>query len=203
MKKKNSGISREDVLKAARRAFAVQGYKETNLDDVAAEYNVTRQAIYYYFRTKRDILSALLGQFFDELHERAANAAATASSPSEAFESMLRSHISYVASVPDLAAIFTREMNGLSGAARRELEMKRKSYHDAFVEKFKLAQISGSVRDVDPNAVVSLLLGAANWTYRWFKPNSVGRMSCDDLATFAINLFAEGYTLRVDEKTCN
>lgn len=203
MKKKNSGISREDVLKAARRAFAVQGYKETSLDDVAAEYNVTRQAIYYYFRTKRDILNALLGQFFDELHERAAHAAATASSPSEAFESMLRSHISYVASVPDLAAIFTREMNGLSGPARRELEMKRKSYHDAFVEKFKIAQISGSMRDLDPNAVVSLLLGAANWTYRWFKPNAVGRMSCDDIATFAINLFSEGYARRTDEKTCN
>lgn len=188
------GISSEDVLAAARSAFALRGYKETNLGDVAAVLNVTRQAIYYYFPTKQDILSALLNEFFDELQERvSAAAAAETSSPMGSFERMLRAHIEYVASVPELSAIFTREMNGLEDNVRSEIEGKRRSYHRAFVRQYERAMSGGDARVINPNAVVSLLLGAANSAYRWFRPDKTGGLSVEDFASLALDLFARGY----------
>lgn len=193
MRKTTTGISRRDVLDAAVRAFAKKGYRGTNLNDVAVELGVTRQAIYYYYPSKQDILRELLGTFFRELNDRVEPTHTAAATPAEAFESMLAAHITYVAAVPDLAAVFTRENVSLDEQAGAEIQSQRRQYHDRFVETFAAAQRDGAFRGADPNAAVSLLLGATNWLFRWYRPDHPEGMSIDELTRTAIDLLAHGY----------
>src|ERR1700704_118317 len=64
---------REEILQAAQKLFAQQGFRETNLNDVAAQLGFRRQAVYHYFASKEEILY--------ELIDRAGQAIATSAQP--------------------------------------------------------------------------------------------------------------------------
>ncbi len=52
--------SRENIQNAALRLFAKKGYKETTMRDIAREAKVTPGLYYRYFRSKDDLLKAII-----------------------------------------------------------------------------------------------------------------------------------------------
>ncbi|HVP02572.1 MAG TPA: helix-turn-helix domain-containing protein [Solirubrobacteraceae bacterium] len=54
--------TRATLLAAARHLFATQGFEQTTIRDIAAQADIALGGFYNYFRTKDDVLSALLGQ---------------------------------------------------------------------------------------------------------------------------------------------
>jgi AcrR family transcriptional regulator len=48
-----------DLLDAARRLFAADGYNATSLEDVVAAAGVTKGALYHHFASKRDLFRAV------------------------------------------------------------------------------------------------------------------------------------------------
>ena len=61
---------RLEVLRAAARTFNRLGFHIATLDDVAADLGVTKPALYYYAKSKDELLSAC-GQLAIEALERA------------------------------------------------------------------------------------------------------------------------------------
>ena len=53
---------REQILRAAARAFARAGFAATSLDDVAQEAGITRAILYRHFESKADLYRAVLDQ---------------------------------------------------------------------------------------------------------------------------------------------
>ncbi|SRR6266508_70820 len=53
---------REQILRAAARAFGRAGFAATSLDDVAQEAGVTRAILYRHFESKADLYRAVLDQ---------------------------------------------------------------------------------------------------------------------------------------------
>lgn len=56
--------SRQAILSAALAAFAEHGLGGTRIDDVAARAGVDKKLIYYYFRTKDGLFSAVLEEVY-------------------------------------------------------------------------------------------------------------------------------------------
>jgi len=54
---------REQILAAATKAFARNGFAATGLDDIAAESGVTRVILYRHFDSKTDLYQAVLDRF--------------------------------------------------------------------------------------------------------------------------------------------
>src|SRR5689334_12795254 len=54
---------REQILAAATRAFARNGFAATGLDDIAAEAGITRVLLYRHFDSKTDLYQAALDRF--------------------------------------------------------------------------------------------------------------------------------------------
>lgn len=59
--------TRQAVLDAARRLFAEHGFDATSLQLIADTIGVTKANVYYYFRTKAEILEAILAGTVDDL----------------------------------------------------------------------------------------------------------------------------------------
>ncbi|MSS70234.1 MAG: TetR/AcrR family transcriptional regulator [Candidatus Latescibacteria bacterium] len=60
---------RAQILEAAKRCFARQGYHETKVDDIVREAGLSKGALYWYFKSKVELLDALCDSFAKELQE--------------------------------------------------------------------------------------------------------------------------------------
>jgi AcrR family transcriptional regulator len=51
---------RDDIVRAGLRVFARKGFSAATMDDIALELEATRGFLYYYFKTKEEILEAII-----------------------------------------------------------------------------------------------------------------------------------------------
>ncbi|MDE3057503.1 MAG: TetR/AcrR family transcriptional regulator [Bacteroidota bacterium] len=56
---------KERIIRAAVTAFARTGLKATSMDDIVEESGMSKGAIYWYFKSKDEIISELINTFFD------------------------------------------------------------------------------------------------------------------------------------------
>lgn len=57
--------TRERILNASIHLFSKKGFDATRLDDIAKVANVNKALIYYYFKSKEDIMDAIINSFLD------------------------------------------------------------------------------------------------------------------------------------------
>ncbi len=62
---------REEIFKKAKEVFSEKGIISTNIEDIAKKLKITRTGIYYYYKSKHEIVIEIiedgLRRFFDEL----------------------------------------------------------------------------------------------------------------------------------------
>ncbi len=81
-------LARRQILAAALTVFSRQGYAGTTLDDITAEANLSKGAIYWYFDSKADLFATLLGERASVFSEVLEDAARRAGSPLGALREM-------------------------------------------------------------------------------------------------------------------
>jgi AcrR family transcriptional regulator len=199
--KRNGGaLSQDKILDVAEKVFATRGYGDSKLVDVADAFGVTRQALYYYFRDKDDILFALYVRWFERAREALDESLTTAGpSPADRFEALFRHYVILHAENSSMVATFALERDSLPKVQRERVRVLRREMQERFVNAYAAAVAAGQFNsEVPADVAVALLLGAINWSYRWFQP---GRgYSPDDMATIAHDLFSDGYRRRAVRK---
>jgi AcrR family transcriptional regulator len=60
--RRKAGDTRRRILAIARELFASQGYTGTTIADIARSLGTTTAALYYHFKSKKDILDSLLAE---------------------------------------------------------------------------------------------------------------------------------------------
>lgn len=76
-----SAETRAAILDAATRRFAERGYANTALEDVAADIQATRGAVYHHFTSKKALFEAVFEKMETDAVARVAAAAAGESNP--------------------------------------------------------------------------------------------------------------------------
>jgi AcrR family transcriptional regulator len=61
--------TRSRLRELALQLFAEQGYEKTSLREIAERLGVTKAALYYYFKSKEDIVRSLVEDYVAELDE--------------------------------------------------------------------------------------------------------------------------------------
>lgn len=67
--KEEADATRKLLLKAALAVFSRQSYAGTRLEDIAAEANVTRGAIYHHFGSKQELYATMIGEYSKPLYD--------------------------------------------------------------------------------------------------------------------------------------
>lgn len=60
-------INRQRIVEAANRLFYQRGYNQTSFSDIAEAAGLSRGNFYYYFKTKDDILAAVIHHRLDAI----------------------------------------------------------------------------------------------------------------------------------------
>lgn len=69
---KDAAARRSEILDAAEKLFCTKGYDATSTGDILRELGIARGTLYYHFKSKEDILDAMIDRLTQALAARAA-----------------------------------------------------------------------------------------------------------------------------------
>ena len=100
---------KELILKTAKEHFAKFGYELTNLDKIAQDCNITKPAIYYYFKDKASLYEAVLISEFELLAKEIVKSLEE-NTPQKQLKSYIEIFGNFLVKNEDFSALFAREL---------------------------------------------------------------------------------------------
>jgi AcrR family transcriptional regulator len=172
---------RGDIVRAAGQLFREKGYSATTIRDIANAVGMRSGSPFYHFKTKHDMLRAVVLEGLDAIGDAVARAAQTGKSPRARFEAMLRAHLGQLleAEGRNFAATLLHESRHLDPEVLAELVVRKDRYEAMWQKVLKDLKGAGLIADDSPVARL-FLLGAMNWTVQWYRPE--GSRNIDQLA---------------------
>ena len=113
--------TRERIQSVALELFAEQGYDKTSLREIAERLDVTKAALYYHFKSKEDIVTSLVEDYFGEIDELVAWGKAQQQTPESRAE-VLRRYYGIVAGAGEVFRMLQHNqasVNSLAHAKNR------------------------------------------------------------------------------------
>jgi len=107
-------LRRQQILDEAQQLFNRQGYRETNLDDVAVKLGFKRQAIYYYFKSKEDVLWELVERASSTLTASAAAIFEADLDAESKLSALIDNHVRQLLSDPEIFRLDVLQRDKLS-----------------------------------------------------------------------------------------
>lgn len=163
---------RGDIVRAAGRLFAEKGYAATTIRDIAGAVAMQSGSPFYHFKTKHDMLRAVVLEGMGAIDAAVAQAAQTGRSPRATFEAMLRAHLDQLLGEEgrDFAATLLHESRHLDPAAQAEVVALKDRYEAMWQKALKDLKRAGLIAD-DSHVARLFLMGALNWTVQWYRPD--------------------------------
>jgi len=171
-KVKKSTLRRESILQNALKIFDRQGFANTSLDDIARETGVKREAIYYYFNNRAEILLNIIQPQSEALVEGLRAVVVSKASFQDKLYAAIRNHLErfdrncleMTVSLRDVYLEDAREV-------RREMDKTWRSYESMWTTLVEEGQKKGDFAQCgEPKMIAFGILGMCNWLARWYDP---------------------------------
>ena len=158
-----------EILAAASRAFRRQGLHATGMRDIAAESKMHVGNLYYYFRNKQELLAFCQERTLAGLLELVERIEAV---PDPADRKLHRLIVGHVVRLNDEmpGSLAHLEVEALEEPWRRDIVRARDRYEKAVQRLIREGVEEGIFAAVDVGVVSKGILGAVNWTVKWFDP---------------------------------
>lgn len=184
---REEGSRRSSLLSAAARLFREKGFEATTVRDIAGAVGMGSGSPFCHFRSKQHILGCIVQEGMAAALASVETLMAQHLSPAERFRSLMRLHISTLHHPDnDFVAVMLYEWRALSADNRQQLVVLMDRYESAWHECLYGLQQAGQLHGNLP-LIRQMILGATNWSLRWFKPD--GPLSTDELGEAVANLF--------------
>jgi len=168
-----SGEKYERLLGGAAALMARQGYSQTTMRDVARETGFSLAGMYYYFKSKEDLLFQIQQRTFSELLALQEEQLARGGDAAERLRRLIDRHLAFYVRHADELKVCTYELDSLSGEKYQQIESLRRRYFALGVAI--IAEVMGvrpgSVHEAAPVRHATLFLfGMLNWVFMWYRP---------------------------------
>jgi AcrR family transcriptional regulator len=179
------------IFEHATRLFAERGFAATSLQDVARATGLTRQALYYYVRSKDDLLSRLVEELTqgpaDELHAINAD---TDRTPLERLRAMAHAVALNQTRHPERFRLLVRSEAELPADLAAVYDTGRRAVLRAFTSVIDEGIRAGQVRPVDARVAALGVIGQCNWV-AWWHSGGEDEAVADQLAEMATAALAQ------------
>lgn len=161
---------RAAIIRGAGRLFRDKGYAATTIRDIAGAVGMRSGSPFYHFKTKHDMLQAVVQEGMEAMHLAVENAANAGLPLRAKFEAMVGAHLQALLDEEgrDVAATLLHESRHLDPTALREVVARRDRYESMWRQVLVELKQAGLIHDDSP-AIRLFLLGAMNWTTQWYK----------------------------------
>ncbi len=170
----------DELLDAALDEFIANGFDSARVEDIARRAGLSKGAVYLYFKSKEELLRALIEREVSPVLARVGEMARNAEDPRTTLHLIGRTASAAIAqprfmAIPLLVISIANRFPELVDFYRGEVAMKAKSGVEALVKRgIKLGQF----RKVDPHAAARALIGGilfeALWAHVLRGPTKIG-----------------------------
>jgi len=97
--------TKQEILKVALEIFATKGYENSSVEEIAKKLNITKPAIYYHFKNKKELYNTIFRNYFSNIEFKNYNS----------LEENIKSYIDTLANLflnnPNIAKLFSKELS--------------------------------------------------------------------------------------------
>src|SRR3954468_9436740 len=189
-RRNNESNRRDELLRVSARLFREKGFDGTSIRDISAAAGMHSGSPFYHFKTKQDILVAVMEQGLAEGLRKTEEVMALSIPPEQKLARLIRTQLGTILEEgSDFIPVLLYDWRSLTAANRRRIVALKDRYDTLWQEVIDDLQSAGQMPG-DAQLMRLLILGAVNWTGTWYRTG--GRLSLDKVADDAARLFLHG-----------
>lgn len=160
---------REAILRAAIKVFAIKGYFNSKVADIAKEAGIADGTVYLYFKSKDEILHSVFDRAMEEFISEGKKEIAEIEDPQEKLRRIAKLHLKRLGADRDMAVVFQVELRGSTKFMEEFSAAGFADYLEIISEIFEEGQKQGVFRKgLKPIVCAKILYGAldemvTNW----------------------------------------
>ena len=159
---------KREILRGAAAAFRDKGYAATSVRDIARRLSMTPGNLYYYFRNKQEILYFCQDYSLEVLLREARRVVRTAVPAEEKVRRLVRAQV--LCMLDELHGSAGHiEFHAMPKGRLRRIIRRRDEYERMVRAVVEEGVRTGRFAPCDPKLVTLAILGAVNWTARWYR----------------------------------
>jgi TetR/AcrR family transcriptional regulator, cmeABC operon repressor len=188
-KKPVTQTKKEKLIEAAIKLFVKKGYERTSLKDLAKAVGIQAPGVYYYFKSKEEILSEIVDSSWEKYRELVMDKVRQVEDPEEQVKMLIRLMIAFQLDMGETSLLFDDPIPAVKALPNyREHVQEGKLFRQELVRQF--AETKGLDKRININvltfALFQLVTGVRKRLELW-KGHSV-----EELTDHIINLFFYG-----------
>jgi AcrR family transcriptional regulator len=171
--------------------FWRKGYSAASIQEVADRVGVLKGSLYYYIRSKEDLLARIIDEVHRESTDILDEVLALELSAIDRVRIHIERHVEWYLDNLKQVSVFFREWRHLSGERLDTVMERRRGYDRAVRDMIAAAQASGDVSvDIEPKYASLYVLAAVNAVPDWFNASGKdsARVIAESYATMTVGL---------------
>ena len=190
---------RTEILRRAAELFERDGVSNTSLEDIAGEIGVKREAIYYYFKSRTDILAEILLPQSELLLSNITNIRRTDMTNADKLREAIRNHLSsFNPTYLEMTVALREHHFGADSEKLKRIRKTWKAYGEHWNEIVEEGQKKGEFNPALNAKVVAFgILGMCNWLSRWFDPSK--QITIEEIIEIYFTMVSNGLMISSSE----
>lgn len=187
-----NGGRREHILRVAARVFARKGYRAASLQEIADEVGVTRPSFYYHFKSKQQILAAIVDAALARADRTLDEVLAVSGTPVDKLRAFVFKYVEINTEHVEVPVLF-QVMGELAPDDAEAARRRRREIDHKLAGLIEQGVGSGHLRSANPLISAYGILGAINWMHSWYRPH--GRLRPSEVAALLADLLLYGLAI--------
>ena len=162
-------IRKDQIINAAQIVVASKGYDQTRMDDIVEKAQLSKGAIYWYYKSKKDIYLSLIDYWFNEYSAGVLKSLEDKDSSSEQLKSLFEYFVDQFDQNPDTFKIMVEfwRTSGLDVDFNNKLQEIYSQFLEYIIDIIKNGINGGEFKEVDPRiTALSILINIEG--IHWF-----------------------------------
>ena len=165
---KRAEARRLEILRAAARVFRRDGFAGAGMREIAAEADLSPGNLYHYFRGKHEILYFCQDRALETMLAALQQARLSRAPSDDKLAAVIHAHVRCL--LDELqGSVAHLEVEALPDELRAAIIRKRDRYERGIRRLVAAGVRDGQFVACDTRLVTRAILGAVNWTARWFR----------------------------------
>jgi TetR/AcrR family transcriptional regulator, cholesterol catabolism regulator len=182
------------ILTTAAAIFADKGYHDTSIRDISRSTGISLSGLYYYFRSKDELLFLIQDHCFGVVLETAQTVLGNETDPETRLRLLVENHLRFFVNNMKEMKVLSHEAGSLTGEYKRVVNDKKREYTELCIQV--LGDLAPEMSPSERRVAAFSLFGMMNWIYNWYHPER--DVPVAELARNMSQLFLFGYLGQAD-----